>query len=169
MPPAVQGLLLAEARRAAATASSGPLTKRIHDQRSLTRWKHSQAHQSIISFISQLGDAVVGRRLSEPCDERPILASILAEFEAMSEWVDQIPPIQQSMRYGNKAFKTWHERLVERAPHFMTELIEKHGHASVEDTQLAAAELNTYYVESFGSAIRIDYGELDQATTGKGS
>jgi len=33
----------------------------------------------------------------------------------MAKWVDEIPPIQQPMRYGNKAFKDWVDK-VGRAP-----------------------------------------------------
>jgi serine/threonine-protein phosphatase 2A activator len=163
VPEAVQGLMLAEARRAAAEASSGPLTKRITDQRSLQRWKKSEAHANILKYISELGDAVVGRRATQECEERPIISTIVAEFEAMRGWIDQIPPLQQSMRYGNKAFKTWHERLVERSHQMMLELFERHGPACVEDTALAAAELHTYFIESFGSPVRIDYGEREPA------
>jgi hypothetical protein len=158
----MQGLMLAEARRAAAEASTGPLTKRINDQRSLQRWKKSEAHASLLKYISELGDAVVGRRVTDECDERLIISTIVAEFQAMSGWVDEIPPLQQAMRYGNKAFKTWHERLVERSHTMTSEMFERHGPACVEDTALAAAELSTYFVESFGSPLRVDYGELSK-------
>jgi len=158
LTPAVQGLMLAEARRAAAEASAGPLSKRINDQRSMQRWKQSTAHRELLRYISDLGDSVVGRRISEECEERPIVATLVAEFAAMSAWIDEIPPIQQSMRYGNKAFKTWHQRLAERSPALMEELLERHGPAHVEDAAVVAAELNAYFVDSFGSAVRIDYG-----------
>eukprot|EP00962_Isochrysis_galbana_P037360 scaffold13021_cov127-Isochrysis_galbana.AAC.9 len=165
VPEAVQGLMLAEARRAAAEASSGPLTKRINDQRSLQRWKKSEAHANILKYISELGDAVVGRRLTQECEARPIISTIVAELEAMSEWIDRIPPLQQAMRYGNKAFKTWHERLVERSHKMMSDIFERHGPACVEDTALATAELHTYFIESFGSPVRVDYGEWQPASS----
>lgn len=36
-------------------------------------------------------------------------------LKTMATWVDGIPPIQQPMRYGNKAFKDWVDK-VGRAP-----------------------------------------------------
>lgn len=31
----------------------------------------------------------------------------------ISSWVDDIPPIQQPMRFGNKAFRSFFDRVVE--------------------------------------------------------
>jgi hypothetical protein len=37
----------------------------------------------------------------------------LEEFlQKLAIWVDEIPPIKQPMRFGNKAFRDWHARLV---------------------------------------------------------
>lgn len=162
----MQGLHLAEARRAAEEADTGPLTKRITDQRTLQRWKQSAAHAKLLRFISELGDAVVGRRVSAACEERPIVRALIAEFDTMSGWVDEITPLQQAMRYGNKAFKTWHERLTARAPTLIAELLERYEPVSTESappSPAAAAELAAYYVGSFGSPTRIDYGDSRSA------
>ena len=32
-------------------------------------------------------------------------------LETLMKWVDEIPPIEQPMRFGNKAFKTWIDKL----------------------------------------------------------
>jgi hypothetical protein len=29
----------------------------------------------------------------------------------LKQWTIDIPPTQQPMRFGNKAFRTWHQRL----------------------------------------------------------
>jgi len=34
-------------------------------------------------------------------------------LKQFTSWVDEIPPIQQPMRFGNKAFRTWHARVTE--------------------------------------------------------
>jgi hypothetical protein len=31
--------------------------------------------------------------------------------DELDKWIDEYPPVQQPMRFGNKAFRTWHERL----------------------------------------------------------
>jgi len=33
----------------------------------------------------------------------------------LCQWIDEIPPIEQPMRFGNKAFKTFIERVHSRA------------------------------------------------------
>ncbi|EOD21916.1 hypothetical protein EMIHUDRAFT_116959 [Emiliania huxleyi CCMP1516] len=159
---AAPGLLLAEARRAAAAAENeGVLTKRICDQRTLQHWKLSASHAALMQFANDLAEAVVGRAVSDTCEERPVIGALLAEFDAMAAWIDEIPPIQQAMRYGNKAFKAWHARMAERAPALMAELLEQRAApesgapAAPAD---AAAELAAYFAEAFGSPTRIDYG-----------
>jgi len=37
--------------------------------------------------------------------------------------VDSTPPIAQPMRYGNKAFRKWHDSVVERAPAFVAHVL----------------------------------------------
>ena len=34
-------------------------------------------------------------------------------LEELYNWVADIPPVQQPMRFGNTAFRTWHARLTE--------------------------------------------------------
>ena len=36
-----------------------------------------------------------------------IIGRICDAYQLLSKYVDEIPPIQQPMRYGNKAFRTW--------------------------------------------------------------
>ena len=42
----------------------------------------------------------------------------LTEFiRNMQIWIDEIPPIKQPMRFGNKAFRLWHDRLLQVVPY----------------------------------------------------
>ena len=34
-------------------------------------------------------------------------------LDTLSGWVDDIPPIDQPQRFGNKAFRQWHDKLKE--------------------------------------------------------
>jgi serine/threonine-protein phosphatase 2A activator len=38
---------------------------------------------------------------------------ILALLDTLSNWVDEIPPLQTPQRFGNLAFRTWGARLEE--------------------------------------------------------
>lgn len=53
------------------------------------------------------------------------------------------------MRFGNKSFKTWLDRVVQNADTMLAEMI---------PIKEAIPELKTYLVDSFGSYERIDYG-----------
>jgi len=68
-------------------------------------------------------------------------------------WVADIPPIQQAMRFGNKAFRSWHSRMMAALPAFLASLLGEELVAAG-----AASELSAYLDESFGNQQRIDYG-----------
>lgn len=40
-----------------------------------------------------------------------IIAKLVDLLEKFSGWVDEIPPIEQPQRFGNKAFREWSKRL----------------------------------------------------------
>jgi serine/threonine-protein phosphatase 2A activator len=47
----------------------------------------------------------------------------------MSGWVESFPPLQQPMRYGNKAFRQWHGRLLQEAVPTCARIIDAHPNA----------------------------------------
>jgi hypothetical protein len=53
------------------------------------------------------------------------------------------------MRFGNKSFKTWLDRVLQNADTMLAEII---------PIKEAIPELKAYLVDSFGSYERIDYG-----------
>lgn len=67
--------------------------------------------------------------------------------------VDEIPPIKQPMRFGNKAFRSWHARLVLETNIFLDDLLSDQA-AAAESAQ----EIAPYILEMFGNTTRIDYG-----------
>jgi serine/threonine-protein phosphatase 2A activator len=78
-------------------------------------------------------------------------------LETLAGWVDDIPPLQQAMRYGNQAFRTWHSRLVSDAATLCRGLLPPE-HAGAE------VELAPYLCDAFGNATRIDYGTGHEAS-----
>ena len=70
-------------------------------------------------------------------------------------WVADIPPIQQSMRFGNKAFRTLAQHVMMAAlPAFLASLLGPGAGGS----GCGRSELSAYLDESFGNQQRIDYG-----------
>jgi serine/threonine-protein phosphatase 2A activator len=78
-------------------------------------------------------------------------------LDTLNTWVDEIPPVEQSLRYGNPAFRTWHARLVESAPSLLKSVMP-------EPLAPLAEELAPYLWDSFGNATRIDYGTGHETT-----
>lgn len=134
--------------------TAAPTNRKITDQRTLQRWKKSASYLRIVAYVKSLSDAVVGKKTTYKCDVCPALQLILQELDQMRKWVDEIPPVQQAMRYGNKAFKTWHERMTARTPELMEQLLAAQPSQSKEVVE----ELGFYFSDSFGNATRIDYG-----------
>lgn len=64
-------------------------------------------------------------------------------LDTLSAWVDQIPPVTQSLRYGNPAFRTWHARVAAQAQQLIATVLP-------DDLQGAATELGLYLSDSLG-------------------
>jgi len=83
--------------------------------------------------------------------ENPKFAKLAEFLDNCGKWVDETPPVKQQMRFGNKAFRTWHDKVKEALDKVLEEVL--------KDTQpKAAEELKTYVLDSFGSYERLDYG-----------
>lgn len=64
----------------------------------------------------------------------------------LSTWVDQIPPVTQSLRYGNPAFRTWHAKVAGRAQELMRSVLP-------EALSGAAVELGLFLSDSLGGRL----------------
>ena len=143
-----------------ATHYTRPL-RYIFDLQDLHAFSASPAHEELLKFIAAVNAAVAEKSQSAAaaaaCDVSPACQALLAVLHELSSWVDAIPPIQQPMRYGNKAFRQWHARLVERAADLCATVLPPTAAA-------AAVEVAAYLCESFGNPVRIDYGTGHETT-----
>ncbi len=85
------------------------------------------------------------------------VAALRAALDSLWRLVDETPPVQQALRYGNPAYRTWHSRMEAAAPALLQA-------ALPPDLQQAAVELVPYFTDSFGNATRIDYGTGHETT-----
>lgn len=44
---------------------------------------------------------------------KQIINKIIDLLEILNKWIDEIPPLKQPQRYGNKAYRIWATRLVD--------------------------------------------------------
>ncbi|KAK2555482.1 Serine/threonine-protein phosphatase 2A activator [Acropora cervicornis] len=100
----------------------------------LTKWEKSQAYSDFIGFVLTLNDAVKGKSMSGDYHMSKICKTyvpsgnlahknavfniqaskkLVVMLDTMNSWIDEIPPTDQPQRFGNKAFRTWCNRLEE--------------------------------------------------------
>lgn len=78
-------------------------------------------------------------------------------LDKIDVWLDEVPPIEQPMRFGNKAFRTWLDRIIENGDADL-QVICAAGNPEFKNLDRAIPELKQYLVDSFGDYQRIDYG-----------
>ncbi|XP_076955061.1 uncharacterized protein LOC143629765 [Bidens hawaiensis] len=126
-------------------------TKVIQSDHHIQHFKNSHTSKNFIGFIVLLSQSIQGHKLSDPCHLSTVTTSIVSILETLTQFVEQIPPLPQSSRYGNLAYRDWHSRMTENADRFTLQFLPP-------DLQSATVELTPYFTDSFGNSSRIDYG-----------
>ncbi|XP_021735459.1 serine/threonine-protein phosphatase 2A activator-like [Chenopodium quinoa] len=129
--------------------------KRITSPSDASHFIDSFSGKSFLSFVAFLSHSIRGHKISDPCPVSDTLFKIISVFDALSFWVDEIPPALQSARYGNPAFRVWHQRMTENSQKFMLDILQQSDQPEIRDSVI---ELVPYWLDSFGNASRIDYG-----------
>ena len=123
----------------------------IQNSSDLEHFKKSQLFTEISDFVKKCADSVVGKKISDPHYTSSSILKILAFLDRLFMIIAEIPPLKQPMRFGNKAFKTFHSRLCEESTIFLTDLFP----IGMKD---ASFEVASYINTAFGNETRIDYG-----------
>lgn len=134
--------------------------RRITSQEDLPAFERSPAFRILTAYLSRLSTAVTGKPVSWAREHlsqaSESIQKTVALLDEIDRWTDEIEPIQQPQRYGNKAFREWHARLVSRAQ----SLVETHLAGAGTFDPLEAA---SYLHVAFGNETRIDYGTGHEA------
>ncbi|KAF2741857.1 Phosphotyrosyl phosphatase activator [Sporormia fimetaria CBS 119925] len=148
--------------------------KCINEGGDLSFFLKSKAYTDIMTFIFQLNAAMFPRvirnaegqartkqwTLGDPdVSFPPVVHSIAALIEKLGQMIEENPPDQGPRRFGNVSFRRWYESTKVRA----SELLDEYLPAAVlsrgaSDKVSAKAELQAYFLGSFGSSQRLDYG-----------
>ncbi|KAI3845474.1 hypothetical protein MKX03_023409 [Papaver bracteatum] len=126
-------------------------SKMIHSPDDIRHFVEADSANNFVGFIVSLSESIRGKKLSEPCHESETIGCICSIMDTLMCWVDEIPPIPQSARYGNYAFRDWSGRLVESSEDLMLKFLP-------EELRSSTVELVPYFTDSFGNSSRIDYG-----------
>jgi serine/threonine-protein phosphatase 2A activator len=135
-----------------------PPAKRIASPDDIARFHVSLHGGHFLGFVAALSSSVHGRKLSDPLPSPPSAAvtALLEIISTLSGFVASTPLLPHNSRYGNPAFRLWHEKLTDST----NELISRITATAASPSDLAGAEIELapYLLDSFGNATRIDYG-----------
>ncbi len=126
----------------------------IFEDVDLENFKKSETCNELLKFIQICADSVVGKTITGVdyvVSEKVVMFQTF--MNRLLTLVDETPPMKQPMRFGNKAFRTWHQKLVEESDSFIRELF-----TEITITDKLVDELSVYLCSSFGNEVRIDYG-----------
>eukprot|EP00190_Bangiopsis_sp_CCMP1999_P000162 CAMPEP_0198728538 /NCGR_PEP_ID=MMETSP1475-20131203/9919_1 /TAXON_ID= ORGANISM="Unidentified sp., Strain CCMP1999" /NCGR_SAMPLE_ID=MMETSP1475 /ASSEMBLY_ACC=CAM_ASM_001111 /LENGTH=297 /DNA_ID=CAMNT_0044490937 /DNA_START=197 /DNA_END=1087 /DNA_ORIENTATION=- len=104
------------------------------------------------SAVRNLGNSAVKNKMGPP-----FFKKIVEVLDELAKYIDDIPPVKQPTRFGNKAYRTWHEKLSKNAASLMKNCLPS-------GKENLAEEFATYLETAFGNETRIDYGSGHEAT-----
>ncbi|XP_064616255.1 serine/threonine-protein phosphatase 2A activator-like [Liolophura sinensis] len=125
--------------------------KEVKTAADIPAWEKSEGYRDYLGFLHAMNDAVKGRKLSDDVPVSQTVEKLLELLEILDTWIDEIPPIDQPQRFGNKAFRDWFKRLEEQAEELLKKAMDEKYHK-------ALPEVMAYLVEGVGNSTRIDYG-----------
>eukprot|EP01036_Dinobryon_divergens_P045138 gene45138-60270_t len=98
--------------------------KQIFSSGDLDKFKGSSTFNEILEFVKACGDSIIGTPISaEESISCPTVRKIELFMTRLSALVDEIPPLEQPMRFGNKAFRLWYARVGQEIPAFVSDLL----------------------------------------------
>ena len=149
--------------------------KRINEGHDVSTFLVSEAYRDIMTLVLQLNKAMFPRLVPESTPQEistkvfefgsdvvpfsDTIIDIQELLKSLGRIIDQVPLDTGPRRFGNVSFRKWHELLEERA----TTLLEQHLPDQVRSfnhdvDSCAVSELRAYFLGSFGSSQRLDYG-----------
>jgi len=126
-------------------------SKQVNKPDDLTTWENSQAYSDLVGFILTLNKSIQNKKTSDDYPISNTVDNLLELLITLEKWLEEIPPIDQPQRFGNKAFRTWFDKLKENAETLLTNCLPQNFNTCVP-------EISIYLIESVGNSTRIDYG-----------
>ncbi|KAL4797678.1 phosphotyrosyl phosphatase activator [Aspergillus venezuelensis] len=147
-------------------------TKRINDGQDVTEFLTSKAYVDIMTFLLQLNRSLFPTKLSDGQVQPWSLNSEAVEYSApvrqlqqllskLEAILDEAPPDTGPRRFGNVSFRKWYEIVESRAADLLEECLSSEilqTPSSKPGGPTAEVELLAYFLGSWGSPQRLDYG-----------
>ncbi|ESS64041.1 protein phosphatase 2A regulatory subunit B [Trypanosoma cruzi Dm28c] len=132
-------------------------------------FRSSASFAKIIAYLQGCSDSVNGtprsaRMVQKASELHPTVRFFVETFFPHLHKIVEEVPLQdmKQQRFGNRAFRVFHERLEADVGGLMQQLVltlpARSGKRSEEEQRCLAVELAEYIKDSFGNSTRIDYG-----------
>lgn len=145
--------------------------KRINESQDVSTFLTSKAYADIMTFLLQLNRSMFPEKQPDGSAQTWPLHTDAVQFSApirqlqrllsrLEDIVEEVPPDTGPRRFGNISFRKWHEVLTSRASELLRECLpaELLDMRLSEDGPTAESELTAYFLGSWGSGQRLDYG-----------
>jgi len=128
--------------------------KRILSPLDHEKFLNSATYTLVLSWIFTLADCVRARPVSsvDPASFSACIQQLDRVFELLEDLLQRHPPRDTGSRFGNPAFRGFHQAVVEGATRIHRDIL------GLVDNDAAIEELSVYLQNAFGSEERLDYG-----------
>ncbi|RAQ65715.1 Serine/threonine-protein phosphatase 2A activator 1 [Aspergillus flavus] len=147
-------------------------SKRINEPDDVSEFLCSKAYVDIMTFLLQLNRSVFPAKLTDGSIQTWPLNSEAVVFSASVRQLQQLlsklevelenTPLQDGeWRFANGGYRDWYDKVAEKASTFLEECLSAeilHARSSESDAPTAETELKEYFLGSWGSRERMDYG-----------
>ena len=121
------------------------LSKDINSENDIVKWNDSPAYNYIYNVLIQLNDSVKSKPRSAQRTVRPIITKIIDALNKVRTILNEVEPLKQPMRFGNRAFRLFLTRVFNERAEILKDVTDN-------------KDAHEYFCQSFGSWTRIDYG-----------
>lgn len=149
--------------------------KKINEGHDVPAFLTSRAYGDIMTFLLQLNHAMFpvytltldqkrkGFQIFEQGSANVTLTgtvtSLRCLIEELGRILDDVPPDTGPRRFGNASFKKWYQLVEERTSKLLEQYLPAEVLSFTSASEASARdELESYFLGSFGSAQRLDYG-----------
>ena len=144
--------------------------KKINEGHDVDHFLSSKAYKDIVTWLLMLNASMFPRTSEDgavilrwpsggsPKDVSPIVSNLRDLIREADEMMATFPPDTGPRRFGNIAFRDWHAGLEARADALLTKHLPENLQVSNSHGVQAIVEIKAYFLGSWGSAQRLDYG-----------
>ncbi|KAJ5513561.1 Phosphotyrosyl phosphatase activator PTPA [Penicillium fimorum] len=145
--------------------------KKIHESQDVSVFLVSKAYTNIMTWILQLNRSMFPVKLADDTIQTWPLNSDAIQYSApvrqlqrllskLEDIIQEVPPDTGPRRFGNISFRRWCEVVESRASNLLRECLPADllDRGSSNGGATAETELKSYFLGSWGSGQRLDYG-----------